>query len=595
MRRLSLVLLSALVVFAAGASVAWAIGELTQKPSVEGCVSENGTSGACEDGNGIGSVNGVVVSPDGKNVYTAGFTTDSLAVFVRDPATGGIDQTACFTNAPTAGCTDVAGLDQASDVVVSPDGKHVYMASPASSAIAIFARSTSDGSLTAAGCVSNAGGECTDSTVPIGGAQVLAISADGKQLYVASEDSDAVATFSRNATTGALTDAGCISDSGSIPCANGRTLNFAPDGALDMEVTPDGKHVVVIAIDAFGVAILDRDATTGALTQDAGTTGCVTNGGSGGTCANAPLLDDPARITVSPDSEHVYVAASGNHTIVVLDRDTTTGGLAQTSCVEWTGENGTCPEVPGLLAIGQVKVSPDGDSVYAAGIFSDTVTILDRNETTGALTVKPGQEGCIAQTNAGDTCKDGRAMSQPFSLAVSPDNASVYVGTLSAASVVVLDRAGGTLQPPTKTETQTQTQTQTTPADAGGGTTTAATTPPPPVTTLPRPPVVSPPPTTTTPTASAFVSLPSARKCVSRRRLRVTLKVPPGQHVRGARVLVNGKRKATRTSSRFTAPVNLTGLPKGRFTVVVEVTLADGRKLTQRRRFRTCAAKRKRG
>src|SRR5688500_16037691 len=103
MRRLRLALLVLPVIFLAGASVAWAIGELTQKPLKPGCISDSGTGGACEDGDAIGSVNGVAVSPDGKNVYSAGFSSDSLAVFDRDPTTGAIEQkdaaAGCFTQA----------------------------------------------------------------------------------------------------------------------------------------------------------------------------------------------------------------------------------------------------------------------------------------------------------------------------------------------------------------------------------------------------------------------------------------------------------------------------------------------------------------
>jgi hypothetical protein len=35
------------------APVAWALGELEQKPGTAGCVSETGTGGACQDGTAL--------------------------------------------------------------------------------------------------------------------------------------------------------------------------------------------------------------------------------------------------------------------------------------------------------------------------------------------------------------------------------------------------------------------------------------------------------------------------------------------------------------------------------------------------------------
>ena len=57
-------------------------------------------------------------------------------------------------------------------------------------------------------------------------------------------------------------------------------------------------------------------------------------------------------------------------------------------------------------------------------------------------------------------------------------------------------------------------------------------------------------------------------------------------------VTVNGKRVKTVKRSRITAPVNLVGLPKGRFTVSITATASDGRTVTGQRHYRTCTPKR---
>jgi hypothetical protein len=115
-------------------------------------------------------------------------------------------------------------------------------------------------------------------------------------------------------------------------------------------------------------------------------------------------------------------------------------------------------------------------------------------------------------------------------------------------------------------------------------------TPQPPAPAGPPPP--APPAPSAKPSAVAFgslVTLPSAKKCVSRRSLRIRLRVPKGVGVSSAEVRVNGKRVRTVKRARFGVPVDLRGLPKGRVTVSVRVRLADGRTITGTRTYRTCA------
>jgi hypothetical protein len=86
-----------------------------------------------------------------------------------------------------------------------------------------------------AGCVHETGAKgCADGHGLVGPASV-AVSPDGKSVYVASRkpcciepDRSAVVRFNRNLTTGAITQpagtAGCISETGLGPCADGRAL-----------------------------------------------------------------------------------------------------------------------------------------------------------------------------------------------------------------------------------------------------------------------------------------------------------------------------------------------------------------------------------
>lgn len=117
----------------------------------------------------------------------------------------------------------------------------------------------------------------------------------------------------------------------------------------------------------------------------------------------------------------------------------------------------------------------------------------------------------------------------------------------------------------------------------------------------PGPPAPAPGPAVPTPTPApeavlpalkpgGVVGLPTTRRCVSRRAFRITVRAPKGARIATVRVKVGSRAARTFKGSR--SRVNLRGLPKGRFTVRVTVTMKDGRRTTVTRRYRTCAPRR---
>ena len=85
------------------------------------------------------------------------------------------------------------------------------------------------------------------------------------------------------------------------------------------------------------------------------------------------------------------------------------------------------------------------------------------------------------------------------------------------------------------------------------------------------------------------LGLPSTRRCLSRRAFSIHLRLPQGSTVRSATVSVDGHRVAVRSGAKLTAPVNLKGLPRGKYTVKIVLRLAAGKTITGTRRYRTCA------
>ena len=115
-----------------------------------------------------------------------------------------------------------------------------------------------------------------------------------------------LATAAALAVTGDLTQpagtAGCVSETGTGPCADGHGLRY-PDSVA---VSADGKSVYAASDLSRAVVRFNRNTTTGAITQPAGTAGCISETGAG-PCADGHGLNQPLSVAVSADGKSVYV------------------------------------------------------------------------------------------------------------------------------------------------------------------------------------------------------------------------------------------------------------------------------------------------
>jgi DNA-binding beta-propeller fold protein YncE len=280
----------------------------------------------------------------------------------------------CVSARPGGGCTVARALNEPTSVVVSPDGQRVYVAGRRfPSAVGIFTRAE-DGSIVQppgpAGCVSHLGGFDCAAARGLGSPEEVAVTPDSRHVLVAGSRSNAIAVLSRTADGLAQADgeAGCMAAGGAEGCARGQALR----GAVDIAISPDGRSVYVAAAISDGIAILRRNRTAGTLRQADGRDGCISQGGGGGRCTRGRALDEVWGIGISPDGRNLYAVSSKVNMLGVMARDREGGELAQLpgrlGCFirGFRAPEIGCREGRGLTVAVAVTVSPDGRNVYVA-------------------------------------------------------------------------------------------------------------------------------------------------------------------------------------------------------------------------------------
>ncbi len=329
-------------------------------------------------------------------------------------------------------------------VAVSPDGRNVYVASATSDAIATFVRNPKTGALKQpkgkAGCIAAKGRAGCAKVVAFDGPNSVAVSPDGRNVYATARNSSTLLSFRRNPKTGALAP---------IPgatCATGIPLPVpcAPATGLVgpdvVAVSPDGKNVYAGAFFGSAVVAFSRDPGSGALTQLAGTAGCIAEATAG--CATGIGLKSIEGLAVSPDGASVYAAAAASNALTELYRDPATGALAQlpapNACISDAPLSG-CTTGREIGGANAVALDSAGASVYVTSLLSNSVTAFDRTPGSGALAQKEKTSACLVFLRSAG-CSFGRALSGPEGIAVAPDGRNVYVASFRTGAIDVLGR-----------------------------------------------------------------------------------------------------------------------------------------------------------
>jgi 6-phosphogluconolactonase (cycloisomerase 2 family) len=145
-----------------------------------------------------GQVTGLTISPGNKHLYAIDPFGKRIFVFARDTSTGAVT----LTQTITQGVAGAAGLDGVRGIVVSSDGKNVYTVAETENALGVWSRNDTTGDLSPQTVVRN--GDALAGS--LARAQTLVISPDGTSIYVgASGPTNAVSAFRRDPATGNVT------------------------------------------------------------------------------------------------------------------------------------------------------------------------------------------------------------------------------------------------------------------------------------------------------------------------------------------------------------------------------------------------------
>jgi 6-phosphogluconolactonase (cycloisomerase 2 family) len=169
-----------------------ATGALTLLTGAGTCFTQGPAVTGCEAGIALAQPAAILATRDGRNVYVASETSSGVASFRRDPTTGALRQLAapdgCVTTTGSTGrCRKGDALVLATDLALSPNGRRLYVASSdrKRGGLAVFERRPETGVLRQLGCVTSVKlGRCGRGRALVG-ASGVAVSPDGKNLYVA--------------------------------------------------------------------------------------------------------------------------------------------------------------------------------------------------------------------------------------------------------------------------------------------------------------------------------------------------------------------------------------------------------------------------
>jgi 6-phosphogluconolactonase (cycloisomerase 2 family) len=292
----------------------------------------------------------LVISPDGRFVYVPGFQANAINVFRRDPLTGTLEVQQTLV--------DPTQLGGVVTVRLSRDGKYAVAAAYASKSITLLSRNAATGELTI---------ESVRQHEPAGELNLVwpidaIFSIDGKFVYAVDDQGATVVVF---AVEGG-------SKLRLVETFEGRERCF--NGARGLIAHPDGKTIYVCSRRPGTLTVLDRDPVSGKLSVRQ-----ILRDGEKGVNGLAGATEP----RVSRDGKFVYTISGrfeGDNAIGVYQVDD--GGTLRVLQEVFGGQG----EFENFSGANDLTLSPKENFFYASGTTSCSLACFRRDPASGKLT-----------------------------------------------------------------------------------------------------------------------------------------------------------------------------------------------------------------
>ena len=400
---------------------------------LEEVLNDNGNDGSANTIQNQQAPDQVVVSPDGTRVYVAASDSDALVVYSRDRVTGDLTFIESLANMgmDTFGNT-ITGLDGASKVIVSADGRNVYVASELDQTIAFFVRQDGGNQLS---FISSTILDVDGNPVNIASPSDMALIPNGSVLVVSSETGNRINFFDVG-STGDLVFQGSLQDGGQD---SGMTTIDGLAGASSIAMSPDGRHIYVTGSNDNAIAIFSAPSEQSDMSGFALPLFFkkLANGDLDTSLNVVSGLAGASSVEVSPDGLHVYVTGETDNSLTVFSRAQDTGDLTFVESLTHNGLDSFGNTVENLLAPAAVSVSPKGTTVYVAASGSNAVTLFNRDTSLG--TTSSGSLTFLETLSSGDTDGAGTTvvgLNGVSSIFASVDGQHVYAAGTGDDAVV---------------------------------------------------------------------------------------------------------------------------------------------------------------
>jgi 6-phosphogluconolactonase (cycloisomerase 2 family) len=350
------------------------------------------------------SVTSIETSPDGRYAYAAAYNVPALTVFKRDGKTGRLEHIQTIS--------DSDNLQGAVSARVSPDGRYVACTAFRSNTVSLFERDKAAGTINMLDIVKQdqRGGQGLSWVIDV------VFSPDSRFLYSIADHGQGAALSVFRITAERKLEL--------VETNHGEDKCFL--GARGVAISPKGAWIYVSSYQASSLVVLDRDAASGKtklrqiIKDEQGDVH-----GLGGVYA----------VTCSPDGDFVYTSAGrfGGDNAVCVFKKMSDGTLSLVQEI-FDGQEG----LVGFVGGNELRVSPDGQNLYAVGSRSNSVAAFTRGIETGKLTYL-------------QTFDDGQATGVQGSasgIGISPDGEYVYIAGESDSSILILKRLTGAKKEP---------------------------------------------------------------------------------------------------------------------------------------------------